>query len=59
MTAFLWTNFVLGVIAVLCRVLILGAGKTTETTPRTHAGSLLVSLGFLVWTGVLLFGGAS
>lgn len=58
MTVFLWTNFVLGCVGLLCNATLISANKTTTTTPSERVGLMLVSLGFLVWVGVLLFGGA-
>jgi len=59
MTAFLWTYFILGGFTTLCRAIIVGSGKTTHVTPAQHLTNLLIGIGFLIWVGVLLFGGAS
>jgi len=61
MRAYLITMFCLGLISVLFRLWWLG----TRTYPRVvtnsrgeDAASLLISLGFLVWVGYLVFVGS-
>lgn len=57
MTAYLWTHLIAGVLAVLCRAIIVSAGKPTTTTPATHVWSMVSGFGFLCWTAWLLFVG--
>jgi putative Ca2+/H+ antiporter (TMEM165/GDT1 family) len=55
MTVYLWTSFAITIFGILCNVLVLGSGKTTETKPETRVVSVFVGIGFAVWAGCLLF----
>lgn len=59
MTAFLWTHFALGCLGLLCNAIMAGSGRTIEYTTKDFVARLVIGCIFLVWTGVLLFGGAS
>ena len=58
MTVFLWFHFVLGCMGLICNAILISAQRTTTTTPSERVWLMLISLGFLVWVGCLLFGGA-
>lgn len=62
MKAFLWLYFVLCAFAVIARTLQISLFQYPRTVKRTindDLFSLLVAIGWGVWVGIILFGGAS
>lgn len=57
MTVFLWTHFVLGCVAVLGNAYMAGTRRTITTSTADFVWRLVINAAFLVWVGVLLFGG--